>query len=122
MSEDIFKSTPETKKTKKFHFKKKIMTHFDEVLGFKEETKKTTYEIDFEFIQQLAERMDSNKNKYQPYNWQKPIDVEKLKQSLFRHVVEVMKGNFKDEDREFGHLEAIALNSMFINYQLKNQK
>lgn len=98
------------------------MTHFDEVLGFKEETKKTSYEIDFEFIQQLAERMNSNKNKYQPYNWQKPIDIEKLKQSLFRHVVEVMKGNFKDEDREFGHLEAIALNSMFINYQLKNNK
>jgi hypothetical protein len=97
------------------------MTHFDEVLGFKEEAKKTNYEIDFEFIQQLAERMDSNKNKYQPYNWQKTIDVEKLKQSLFRHVVEVMKGNFKDEDRKFGHLEAIALNSMFINYQLKNQ-
>lgn len=98
------------------------MIHLDEVLGFKEEAKKINYEIDFQFIQQLAERMNSNKNKYQPYNWQKPIDVEKLKQSLFRHVVEVMKGNFKDEDREFGHLEAIALNSMFINYQLKNQK
>jgi hypothetical protein len=98
------------------------MTHFDEVLGFKEESKKTNYEIDFEFIQQLAERMNENKFKYQPYNWQKPIEIEKLKQSLFRHVVEIMKGNFKDEDREFGHLEAIALNSMFINYQLKNIK
>ena len=95
------------------------MTHLDEILGFKQEDKKTNYEIDFEFIQQLAERMSDNKNKYQPYNWQKPIDVEKLKQSLFRHIIEVMKGNFKDENREFGHLEAIALNSMFINYQLK---
>jgi len=103
-------------------YKKTIMTHLDEVLfGYKEEDKKTNYELDFEFIQQLAERMESNKNKYQPYNWQKPIDIEKLKQSLFRHVVEIMKGNFKDENREFGHLEAIALNSMFINYQLKNE-
>jgi len=98
------------------------MTHFDEVLGFKEESKKTNYELDFEFIQQLAERMNENKFKYQPYNWKKPIEIEKLKQSLFRHVVEIMKGNFKDEDRDFGHLEAIALNSMFINYQLKNIK
>lgn len=96
------------------------MTHLDEILGYKQEDNKTNYEIDFEFIQQLAERMSDNKNKYQPYNWQKPIDVEKLKQSLFRHIIEVMKGNFKDENREFGHLEAIALNSMFINYQLKN--
>jgi hypothetical protein len=32
-----------------------------------------------------------------------------------------MKGNFKDEQREFGHLEAIALNAMFINYQLKTK-
>lgn len=97
------------------------MTHFDEILGFKEESEKTNYELDFQFIEQLAQRMSQNKNKYQPYNWQKPIDIEKLKQSLFRHVVEVMKGNFKDENRELGHLEAIALNAMFINYQLKNK-
>lgn len=89
--------------------------------AYKEKTNKLNYELDFNFITQLAERMASNKGKYEPYNWQKLDNVEDLKQALFRHVIEVMKGNYKDDNRLFGHLEAIALNSMFINYQLNKE-
>ena len=46
-------------------------------------------------------------------------NFKKLKQSLFRHVIEVMNGNYQDEEREYGHLEALVCNAMFINYQLK---
>jgi len=87
--------------------------------GIKETEGKLNYELDWEFIQQMAERMSQNKGKYEPYNWKRPMEVEKLKQSLFRHVVEVMKGNYSDDGRDFGHFESIALNSMMINYQLK---
>ena len=87
--------------------------------GVKETEGKLNYELDWEFIQQMAERMSQNKGKYKPYNWKRPMEVEKLKQSLFRHVVEVMKGNYSDDGRDFGHFESIALNSMMINYQLK---
>ena len=38
---------------------------------------------------------------------------------MFRHVIEVMKGNYSDDSRDFGHFESIALNAMMINYQLK---
>ena len=77
------------------------------------------YELDWDFIKQVAERMATNKGKYSAYNWKKSMDIEKLKQSLFRHVIEVMNGNYKDEEREYGHLEALVCNAMFINYQLK---
>ena len=87
--------------------------------AYKETKGKLHYELDFEFITQMAERMASNKVKYKPYNWQKLDNIEDLKQSLFRHVLEVMNGNFEDDNREFGHLEAVAINAMFINYQLK---
>lgn len=63
--------------------------------------------------------MSANKGKYAPYNWQKLDNIEDLKQALFRHVIAVMKGDFKDDGRTFGHLEGIALNCMFINFQLK---
>ena len=89
--------------------------------AYKEKTNKLNYELDFNFITQLAERMQANKGKYEPYNWQKLDNIEDLKQALFRHVTEVMKGNYKDDNRLFGHLEAIALNSMFINYQLNKK-
>lgn len=90
--------------------------------GYKEQSTKLNYELDFDFLTQVAERMSSNKGKYKPYNWKKPIDVEELKQALFRHVLEVMKGNYADDDRSMGHLEAIAANAMMINYQLKNNE
>jgi hypothetical protein len=100
----------------------KIFTYkLKEEIGKKETEGKLNYELDWEFIQQLAERMSQNKGKYKPYNWMQPIDVEKLKQSLFRHVVEVMKGNYEDDGRTFGHLESISANVMMINYQLKNK-
>lgn len=88
--------------------------------GVKESEGKLNYELDWSFIQQMAERMSQNKGKYEPYNWKLHMEVEKLKQSLLRHVVEVMKGNYSDDGRDFGHFESIALNAMMINYQLKN--
>ena len=90
--------------------------------AYKETEGKLFYELDFEFITQMAERMASNKGKYEPYNWQKLDNIDDLKQSLFRHVLEVMNGNYKDDNREFGHLEAVAINAMFINYQLKRNE
>jgi hypothetical protein len=104
------------------------MTYLDEILvnyevvspkGIKEEDDKLSYELDFEFLTQMAHRMSQNKCKYPSMNWKQPIDINKLKQSLFRHVVEIMKGNYTDSNEEFGHLTAVALNAMFINYQLK---
>ena len=90
--------------------------------GYKEQSTKLNYELDFEFLTQVAERMSSNKGKYEPYNWKKHINVEDLKQALFRHVLEVMKGKYEDDGRSMGHLEAIAANAMMINYQLKKNE
>ena len=102
----------------KHHFKL-IGTEIEEEQGYKESNDKLEYELDWDFIKQVAERMSTNKGKYSSYNWKKSMDIEKLKQSLFRHVIEVMNGNYQDEEREYGHLEALVCNAMFINYQLK---
>jgi hypothetical protein len=90
--------------------------------GYKESNDKLSYELDFEFVTQMAERMDANKGKYEPYNWQKEHDAQGLYKALARHFFAVMKGEYEDDGRPFGHLEAIALNAMMINYQVKNYK
>ena len=104
------------------HFKKINPNDKCQKEGIKETEGKLNYELDFEFIQSIAERMSKNKDKYPPYNWKKPLDPESLKQALFRHVVEIMKGNYQDDGRDYGHFESIALNAMMIVYQLKNNK
>lgn len=110
-------------KVKEFEkVKAKNNMELKEETAYKETEGKLFYELDFEFITQMAERMASNKGKYEPYNWQKLDNIDDLKQSLFRHVLEVMNGNYKDDNREFGHLEAVAINAMFINYQLKRNE
>lgn len=93
------------------------------VEGKKHSEGKLFYELDFKFIQQMAERMQSNKvnTKYDMWNWKKPMAIDSLKQALLRHVLAVMEDDFEDDGREFGHLEAISNNVMMINYQLKNK-
>ncbi len=88
--------------------------------AYKEKEGKLFYELDWEFITQMAEKMALNKNKYTPYNWKKLDNIEDLKQAFFRHSIEIMKGNYEDDGRAFGHLESISANVMMINYQLKN--
>ena len=102
--------------------RKRVLVEPELNVAYKETEGKLHYELDFEFITQIAERMASNKGKYEPYNWQKLDNISDLKQSLFRHVLEVMNGNYKDDNRELGHLEAVAINAMFINYQLKRNQ
>lgn len=85
----------------------------------KESDNKLSYELDRYFIEAMAKRMDQHKWKYQPYNRQKPMDVQKLKEALTRHLVEIQKDNYDDE-AEYDHLSAIACNAMFIYYQLTN--
>ena len=102
-----------------YNFLKHYFKLVEEEQGYKESNDKLEYELDWDFIKQVAERMSTNKGKYSSYNWKKSMDIEKLKQSLFRHVIEVMNGNYQDEEREYGHLEALVCNAMFINYQLK---
>lgn len=93
---------------------------FDIKKGYKESDDKMHIEYDWDFLEAQMKRMGTNKSKYGINNWKKPMDIEALKASLFRHTLEIMKDNYKDE-QEYGHLLAIALNAMFIHYQLINK-
>lgn len=86
--------------------------------GFKENKDKLIYDIDFEYVTLMAERMQLNRHKYPVGNWKKSLNVYELKQALFRHTIEIMKDNYNDEQK-FGHLVAIGCNAFMIIEQLK---
>ena len=101
-----------------FKLKKETETAYKETDG------KLHYELDFEFITQMAERMASNKKegKYSMYNWMKPMsktDLINLIQAQYRHAMDLMNFKFDDDGRPYGTLEAFSNNAMMINYQLK---
>lgn len=88
-------------------------------VGIKYSKDKLFYEIDWEFVKLMAERMAMNKSdKYPVFNWMKPIDVKELNQALVRHFIEIQSGNYDDEQK-YGHYLALACNSMMILYQLR---
>lgn len=88
--------------------------------GIKDNNGKLFYELDFRFIQAMAQRMaDNKKDKYPRWNWKKSINIEELKQATFRHMIEVMEGNYDDEGKEFDHLVALSCNAMMLRYRLK---
>lgn len=89
----------------------------------KEKEGKLFYEIDWNVVTHMAERMATNKHKYKPYNWKKeitPAQLEDLKQATTRHFIAFANGDYEDDNRPFGHIEAIMTNLMMINYQLRN--
>lgn len=90
------------------------------VEGCKESDDKLVYELDWEYIQALAERMAKNKGKYPRDNWKKKIDITSLEDALTRHFMAIIQGEYEDDGDEYGHLEALALNCMMIRHQLKN--
>ena len=88
--------------------------------GIKEQNGKLFYEIDWEFVEEMAKRMASNKgDKYPVFNWKKPIEVSELDAAMTRHFIEIQKGNFDDDGQFAGHYIALACNAMMAVYQLK---
>lgn len=79
--------------------------------GYKESDGKLIYDIDWNFIKDIAIRMSENKSKYPKGNWKKPMELESIEEAMERHFIEYKRGN-TDEN----HLIAIVCNAMIINY------
>lgn len=83
--------------------------------GLKDNKDKMRVELDWQFVEQMAKRMNENKDKYPRDNWKQPINIVELEDALIRHWFDYKRG----DERE-NHLAAIALNAMMINYQKNN--
>lgn len=99
----------------------KVETHKEKPT--KQTEGKLFYELDFDFLTEMAKRMQANKSgKYERFGWKKGLPLEEVKQAGLRHYLEVMKGNYKDGDEEYGHIVATALNCMLMLHELKREK
>jgi hypothetical protein len=91
-----------------------------EARGKKETENKVDYgELDWDYIDLMAERMVKNLDKYPPKNWQKKMDIIELAKSAMRHARKIMQEIDNDEETLQQHATALGCNGMMINYQLK---
>lgn len=94
-----------------------------EDLGKKESEGKTVYsELDWDYIDSMADRMSDNKDKYPPKNWQKRMNVIKLAESSIRHARKILQTKENDPETAEDHAVALGCNGMIMAYQLKNYK
>jgi hypothetical protein len=88
--------------------------------GKKESKGKTDYvELDWDYIDAVADRMNSNKDKYPINNWKKRMDVKELAMSAIRHARKILQPVEGDKESLEEHAVALACNGMMINYQMK---
>ena len=90
----------------------------------KDQSNKPSFaEIDPEFLLAMAERMTNNKGKYEPFNWQKPCDINLLLDAGQRHLLALrMPQQAAVEETHLDHAVALALNAMIIHYQLRHNE
>lgn len=95
--------------------------------GIKDFQGKISYqEIDWNFINAMAKRLNSNKiqfgGKYEIGNWKLDIDLKSIEDALIRHVISLINPNPEDTESALDHLAAIGVNSQILFYHLNKNK
>lgn len=88
--------------------------------GVKEVENKVSYsEIYWSFIEQMAIRMNENKEKYGKHNYRKPLDdKDELLYAAHRHLIKIIEPNKEDKESVEQHLAAVADNVMMYYFQV----
>lgn len=76
--------------------------------------------LDYDFIEEMAKIMMFGMSKgYPKNNWKQPIkDIGDIDNSMLRHVIDDVKGEFLDKESGFPHVAHVAINAMFKYYQI----
>ena len=76
--------------------------------------------LDYDFIELMSKIMMFGLVKgYPRNNWKQPVkDIGDIDNSLMRHAIDSIKGEFLDEESGFPHVAHVAVNAMFKYYQI----
>ena len=80
-------------------------------------------EIDWDFIDAMAARMNKNKAKYPPKNYERMNgeDIKRVEQATLRHLRKILQPLKDDPESILDHLEAIGCNAMILYYLNKKK-
>lgn len=78
--------------------------------------------VDFKSIEPMVKVLMYGACKYEPFNWKKEMPLEDILDSLQRHVVSLMSGEYLDSESGLPHIGHIICNAMFYEYHYNKQK
>lgn len=77
--------------------------------------------IDAEWYEDTCRVLTFGAKKYTKDNWKRCTEIERYINALERHLIEVKKGNFIDDESGCSHLAHLSCNAMFLHYLTKNK-
>ena len=78
-------------------------------------------EIDFKSIEPLVRVLMYGAKKYSSKNWTKGMPTTQIINSAMRHMVQLMNGEFLDEESGISHCGHVCANMMFLEYVVNNK-
>lgn len=78
--------------------------------------------VDFKSIEALPKVLEFGCKKYSRDNWKKGLDLNQILDSTQRHLIELMSGNYLDEESGLPHTGHLMCNIMFYEYHYNKQK
>lgn len=81
-------------------------------------------EINWDFIDAMAARMNRNKDKYPPKNYESmnEEEIKGMEQATLRHLRKILQPLKDDSESVLDHLAAIGCNAMILYYLNKNKQ
>lgn len=78
--------------------------------------------VDFESLESLVKVLEFGAKKYSRDNWKKGLYTRETIESIMRHVVSLLGGEYIDKESGLSHIGHIMANAMFLEYMLRTKK
>ncbi len=72
--------------------------------------------VDFKALEPMVEVLEYGAKKYSKDNWKKGLPYTKVSESLIRHLVAFLSGEYFDSESGLPHVGHIACNAMFLSH------
>lgn len=77
--------------------------------------------VHYKSLEPMVRVLEFGAKKYAPNNWKKGLDLDKILESMQRHLAALMDGETVDAESGISHMGHIMCNAMFYNYHKEKQ-
>lgn len=115
MSEEIFNCPPDSAAFHIPNTPKEFKERIEKASRFNEGKPRWSL-VHYESLVPMIRVLEFGAKKYAPFNWQKPMDLKEILESMQRHLAALFDGEENDIESGVSHMGHIQCNAMFYNY------